>query len=377
MGPVKFALLGCGRAASFHVAASRSNPSLRFVAAYDADPKALSAFARRHKLLAFSDLGALLESDVDAVLIALPHYLHAEAAIAAARAGKHVLCEKPMANTLEECDAMIEAARRAGVRLMIAENHRFLPAHQYIKETVQSGAIGDVFLARTYEGAYDSPKKIIDPSTWMFSYEKGGGGALHDQGAHKFALLNWILGEVESAQCWCVKALQSPPTKGEDTAMVLLRFRGGAMAEVTVTTASLHTPTNRLELHGTRGSLLEDHDWERPVKVFSTTAEKPGTEPWYSPELEHGPFPVYYTISFRREVAHFTECVLQGKDPEFTPQEAREAVAVVHLAYLAAKRRSVVTMEELKEIVRTKGTKGIFEGLEHVPLKQYERLRWH
>ncbi len=376
MDYVRYGILGCGRAASFHLAASKSLPHVRFVAAYDPDPKALGSLAKRYKLTPCPDADALIRSDIDAVLIAVPHYLHAELTVAAARCGKHILCEKPMANSLEECDAMIEAARAAGVTLMVAENHRFLPAHQFIKDAISSGIIGDVFLCRTYEGAYDTPKKIVDPSTWMFSYEKGGGGALHDQGAHKFALLHWLLGEVESAQCWCVKALKSPVGKGEDTAVVLLTFKSGAVAEVTVTTASLHTPTNRLELHGTRGSILEDHDWERPVKVFSTSDDKHWQEQWYSPELEHGPFPLYYTISFRRELAHFTECILAEKVPAFSPEEAREAVAIVHLAYLAAKKGSVATMEELREVVRTRGTKSIFDGIEHVPLKQYEHLRW-
>jgi predicted dehydrogenase len=158
--------------------------------------------------------------------------------------------------------------------------------------------------------------------------------------------------------------------------MVLLRYKSGAMAEVTVTTAAVHVPTNRLELHGTKGTILEDHDWEKPVKVFSSieSPEKKGA--FYSPELEHGPFPLYYTISFRNEDTHFAECIVNDTSPEFTPEEAQEAVAVVHLAYLAAKKGAVTTMDELKEMIRTSGTKGIFDGLEKVPLKNYENLKW-
>ena len=376
MSPVRFGILGCGRAASFHLSANRNNPKLEFVAAYDPDQEKLNRLLKRNKLTPFVDMDAFLQSDFDAVLIMAPHYLHKPLTIAAAQAGKHVLCEKPMAVTIEECDEMIAATKRAGVKFMIAENHRFLPAHQFIKDAVSRGVIGDVFLVRTYEGAYDDPKRIMDPNIWMFSYDKGGGGALHDQGAHKFTLLNWILGEVDSALCWCGKALNSPPTKGEDTAMILLRFKSGAMAEVTVSTATIHIPTNRIELHGTKGSILEDHDWEKPVKIYSVheDAEKKGE--FYSPELEHGAFPQYYTISFRHEDTHFAECILNDTAPEFTPKEAREAIAVIHLAYLAAKKGAVATMDELKAIVKGSGTKAIFEGLEKVPLKNYENLRW-
>jgi len=376
MTPVKFGLIGCGRNASFHLSASRGNPKLQFSAAFDPDLQNLNRFCKRNKLAAREDLQGLLTSDVDAVLITVPHYLHAPLVIAAAEAGKHVLCEKPMANSLEECDRMIAAAGRAGVKFMVAENHRFLPAHAYLKEAVSRGLIGDVFLGRSYEGAFDNPEKIKDPHAWMFSWDRGGGGALHDQGAHKFALWNWLLGEVESAMCLCSKALASPPVKAEDTAVAILRYRSGALVEVTVSTATVHVPTNRIELHGTRGSMLEDHDWEKPVKVYSTREEAEHKCAFWSPELEHGAFPLYYTISFRIEVDHFADCIRNDTPPAFTPEEAREAVAVSHLAYFAAKNARLTTMAEFREFIAANGTRALFEGLERVPSPCHENLRW-
>ncbi len=373
---VKFGLIGCGAAASYHVIAGKTNPKLKFIAAYDADEKKLASFVKKYKLEPYRSLEALLQSDIDAVHINLPHFLHASTTITAAKAGKHVLCEKPMANSLEDCDAMIAATKKAGVKFMIAENHRFLPAHRYIKEAVSGGLIGDVFLGRAYEGAFDDPNKINNPNHWMFSYDKGGGGALHDQGVHKFAFLNWLLGEVEFAECWVGKALKSPPNKADDTALVLLRYKNGAMVEVVVSTASIHPPTNRLELHGTKGTILEDHSWEKPVKIMSAHEKAPVQGEFYCPELEHAPFPRYYTISFRIEDTHFAECILNNTTPEFTPEEAKEAVAVVHLAYLAAKRRTITTMTELKQTVKTKGTKSIFEGLDQVVQKICDHMHW-
>ncbi|NVM54308.1 MAG: Gfo/Idh/MocA family oxidoreductase [Candidatus Helarchaeota archaeon] len=375
MSFVKFGVIGCGQAATMHAIGIKRNSKLKFVAAYDIDPKILKRFAKRQKIEPYADLYQLLESDIDAVHIILPHYLHAKIVVEAAKAGKHVLCEKPMATSLEECDEMIAATKKAGVKFMIAENHRFLPAHQYIKDAVSQGLIGEVFLGRAYEGAYDRPEKILDPNHWMFSYDRGGGGALFDQGVHKFATLNWILGEVESAQCWVYKALPSPPNKGDDTALVHLRYKNGAMVEVTVTTAAIHTPTNRLELHGTKGTILEDHAWEKPVQIFSTLKEEWEGQ-FYSPELEHGPFPRYYTISFRIEDVYFAECILNDKTPEFTPEQAKEAVAVAHLAYLAAKNKGTTSMDELKKIIKAEGTKALFDGIEKVIQNNYDQLSW-
>ncbi|MHA1265226.1 MAG: Gfo/Idh/MocA family protein [Candidatus Helarchaeota archaeon] len=374
---MKFGIIGCGNAASFHVLANKRSSKLKFVAAYDINEKILKRFTKRHKLTPYSKLDDLLQGDIDAVHINLPHYLHAETAIAAAKAGKHVLCEKPMATTLEDCDRMINTAKKAGIKLMIAENHRFLPAHQYIKKILDQGLIGDVFFARTYEGAYDNPEKICDPNHWMFSFDKGGGGALFDQGVHKFALLNWLIGEVEAAECWLGKALNSPPNKGDDTAMIHLRHKTGAMTEISVTTAAIHPPTNRLELHGTKGSILEDHSWEKPVQIYSGHENAEIQGEFYSPVIEHGPFPRYYTISFRIEDTYFAECILNDTIPDqFTPQQAKEAVAISLLSYLAAKRKTIVTRTELNKVLKNEGTESIFTGIDEVIHKCYLNLRW-
>ena len=115
------------------------------------------SIAKANKMNYFNDPDDFFKSDIDAVLIMVPHFLHEQYVIAAAEAGKHVLCEKPMATTLEGCDQMIKATEKAGVKFMIAENHRFLPAHDYIVNAVQSGLIGNPFLVRSYEGVNEIP----------------------------------------------------------------------------------------------------------------------------------------------------------------------------------------------------------------------------
>ncbi len=378
MDRVRFGVIGCGSAASFHVLPFKKleDSKVHFVAAYDVNEKSVQSFSKRHGLTAFTNFDAFLKSDIDAVLIAVPHSLHAQVATAAAAAGKHVLCEKPMATTLEECDEMIKAAKSAGVKLMVAENHRFLPAHQLIKDALDRGLIGDVFLGRSYEGAFCPHEQFLNLNSWHFTYKQGGGGVVADQGVHKFSTLNWMLGEVDSAQCWLGKALDSPPEKGEDNAIVLLRFKRGAMVTVDLSSITVHPLTNRLELHGTKGSILEDHAWERPVQIFSSheAAEQKGT--FYSPAVEHGPYPKYYLISARCEDTHFAECIINNVEPEFTPAQARAAVAVTLLSYLSAKEGRAATLDELEEVERTEGTGSILEGLGAVTQRNYNSLRW-
>ncbi|MFX0104403.1 MAG: Gfo/Idh/MocA family protein [Candidatus Hodarchaeota archaeon] len=380
MEMVKFGILGCGNASNYHTLGIKKdpNPNIKFIAAYDINEKNLNRVAKRNKLTPYTDLDDFLHSDIEAVLLLVPHYLHADLTEKIADAGKHILCEKPMACTLEECDRMIKATEKAGVKFMIAENHRFLPVHRYIKTLLDKDFIGNVFLARTYEGAYCDPQEFLDPNLWNFTFDKGGGGVVMDQGVHKFTMLNWFLGDVESAQCWCSKTVNSPPNKGEDTAIILLRYKSGAIVSVALSSTTVHPLNNSTELQGTKGTIYEDHAWEQPLKIFSSHHEAEKKGEFYSPSesIEHGAYPQYYTISARYEDRYFAECILNDKEPEFTPEQAREAIAVVLLSYLSAKRGMIVSMDEFKNYSKKEGTANILDNFLPFIQNNYKNLNW-
>jgi predicted dehydrogenase len=377
--PIRFGIIGCGDAAIFHITAFKRKvqEKLEFVAAHDTNSRTLKRFSRAHKLQPYTTLQDILESEIDAVLVSVPHYLHEEIVNKAAKAGKHVLCEKPMARTLEECDAMIKATENANVKFMIAENHRFLPAHQRIKDFIDEGLLGDIFLIRSYEGAYCDPKQFLNPESWHFCYKEGGGGVVADQGVHKFSTINWLLNDsVDSITCWIGKAYNSPDNKGEDNAIILVRYRKGTMVEITLSSTTLHPLTNKIELHGTKGTIFEDHSWEKPIQIYSNhpNAEKIGT--YFTPEVEHGPFPQYYLISAFYEDMYFSECIRDDRKPEFTPLHAKDAVAGVLLSYLAAKEGGRVCMEELMDFAKENNTELIFQNLDDAIQKNYTELKW-
>ncbi|MFX1304233.1 MAG: Gfo/Idh/MocA family protein [Promethearchaeota archaeon] len=377
---VKFGILGCGNASNFHILGIKKdhNPNIKFIAAYDINENNLNRVSKRNKLTPYTNLDEFLHSDIEAVLLLIPHYLHADLTEKIADAGKHILCEKPMACTLEECDRMIKATERAGVKFMIAENHRFLPVHRYIKTLLNKDFIGDVFLARTYEGAYCDPQEFLDPNVWNFTFDKGGGGVVMDQGVHKFTMLNWFLGDVESAQCWCSKTVNSPSNKGEDTSIILLRYKSGAIVSVALSSTTVHPLNNSTELQGTKGTIYEDHSREQPIKIFSSHPEAEKKGEFYSPSepIEHGAYPQYYTISARYEDRYFADCILNDKEPEFTPEQAKEAVAVVLLSYLSAKRGMIVSMDEFKNYSKKEGTANILDNFLPVIQNNYKNLNW-
>lgn len=380
MEPLKFGVIGAGDAGTFHVLASKGKQDSKhkYVAVHDIDEAAANKLAKKVGATPFTDLDEFLAQELDGVLVSLPHFLHAEMVQRVAEAGKNVICEKPMATTLEECDAMIAATRKAGVKFMIAENHRFLPAHQKMRELIADGIIGDIYLGRTYEGAFVPQKTFLDANNWQFTFDKGGGGVLADQGVHKFALLNYLLdSKVERGQAWLGKAFNSPDNKGEDNAIMNLRFENGAMIDVIVSSSTIHPLNNNTELHGTKGHMLEDHSWDNPIRVFSAqpTAEKKG-QYYEITGVEHGAYPKYYLISAFHEDSHFAECIMEDKDPEFKPEQSREAVAVVLLGYLSAKKGCPTTMQEIKDLAESGGTRQLLEGLTDCIQKNYENLTW-
>jgi predicted dehydrogenase len=372
---VKFGVIGTGSAWGFHSAGCKGNPKIQFTGVFDVNEKVAQKVASRNQatnMIAYSSVDDLLASDIDAVLIAIPHYLHEELVIKAAEAGKHVLCEKPMATTLEACDAMIEATQMAGVKFMIAENHRFIPAHVYIHDCIQRGLIGKVYQVRAYEGVNEY-KGLMQPGFWKGDPIKAGGGSLMDMGAHKFASIQWMLNDsVESIYSWITKQCTTLDEKAEDNAMAMVKFQSGAIGDIAVSFTISSPPTNSLEIFGTKGTILENHMWEKPVKIYSSHEDmKEKRLEWIEPEIEHGVFPLYYNISARLEDDYFATCILEDRMPEFTPQMARDAIKVVLMGYLSAETNQIVNVDDLMKIYSSKGTKSILEDMLAAVQKNY------
>ncbi|MFX1242625.1 MAG: Gfo/Idh/MocA family protein [Promethearchaeota archaeon] len=368
MKSVKYGLVGIGNtfnsAWPYHYVGCKDNPKIEFKSVFDINQKKADKLAKIFKLKTYTSYEELLESDIDAVLVLVPHHAHEEVVIKAAKAGKHILCEKPMATTLEGCDQMISATKKAGVKFMIAENHRFLPAHQSIHDFVNQGTIGKVFMIRSYEGVPEV-HNVNNPDSWKAHPLKAGGGALMDMGVHKFATFNWVLNDkVDSAYCWLTKQLTNLPEKAEDNAFIFLKYQSGIIVEC-VLSFTVNTPSsNQLEVYGTEGTLIENHDWENPIKIYTPqklNAEK--VKGWYYPKINHGPFPKYYHISMGNEDSYFTDCILNDRKPEFTPQQAKEAVATVLLSYLSAINGRTTSMEELIKLYENSGTKNLSKEL--------------
>ena len=367
MDKIKFGIIGVGGAFHFHSNGDRGSKYISYTAVYDLDFEKAKKMARRYKdgdMKPYQTLDDMLKSDIDAVLVMVPHAYHDDIVVACAEAGKHVLCEKPMGTTVEGCRRMIKACRDAGVKFMIAENHRFLPAHVYMRDIVRQGLIGDVLTVRAYEGVNEIAG-LSESGFWKGDPIKAGGGALMDMGAHKFAAIEYIIG----AKCTKVTASLAKqainlPEKAEDNALAIAHFDNGAFADIMVSFTQLTTPYNSMEIFGTKGAILENHAWEKPVRYCSFDARMgENQQKWVEPDIEHAAFPVYYTISVRETDEHFARCILEDREPEFTPEQSMSAITSILAGYLSAIEERPVETAEIEKMADENRTIEILERL--------------
>ncbi len=346
--PIRVGIIGCGFAGSMHAMSYQpyiESGDVKLVAACDLDENSAETMLNEYNMDAhcanWQDL--LKREDVDAISIALPHFLHAQVAIAAAKAGKHVLCEKPMATTLEDCDRMIQAAKDAKVKLMIAETYRFMPTMVKIKEIIDSGRIGNVFFARGAECLNEVPI-ITDEESWQCSADKAGGGIWFDAGVHVCSAFRYTLGDVDSVRAALLEHVVTGE-KEDDNAFVLLKFKCGAAGEVFLTETLASPPFIRFEFYGTEGTILMDTAWDEPIKFYSSKGEH--AEKWETPHVEHRPMPHFYALSFREEVKEFVESILENREPHYTGEDGKIAVEMAFMGALSAKLGRVVDIKDL------------------------------
>lgn len=367
MRKVRFGVVGGGGAFYFHSNAIRGSEYLEYTAIYDINyenAKRMAAKYVNNPMKAYRILDEMLESDIDAVLVLVPHVFHDEIVIQCAKKGKHVLCEKPMGTTLEGCQRMIDACEENGVNFMIAENHRFLPAHQCVHDLVAAGAIGEVKMIRAYEGVNEIPG-LSKSGFWKGDPVKAGGGSLMDMAAHKFATIEYIIGSrCEEVNAVLAKQMINLPEKAEDNAVAIAKYENGVIADIMVSFTQMTPPFNSMEIYGTKGTIFENHAWEKPVRIYAMKSDDPNRhQKWYEPECEHAPFPKYYPISVRQEDEHFAKCILNGTKPEFTPQQAMHAIEAILSGYLSHIEGRPVKCEEVRQMGREGRTIEILKKL--------------
>ncbi len=259
---VRVGVIGCGKISQVrHLPEYEANPHAQIVALYDVNLERARELAERYGATAYETLDELLAApDVDAVSVCTSNATHAEATIKALQAGKHVLCEKPMAITFEECEQMVAAADAAGRQLMIDQNQRFAKAHIRAKELLDAGRIGRVLTFRTTFGHGGPETWSVDPGTgsWFFDPKRAAMGAMADLGVHKTDLIQWLIGQTVVSTTAHVTTLDKRDPEGnlvgvDDNAVCIYRMSGGAVGTMTASWTYYGPEDNSTVIYGTEG----------------------------------------------------------------------------------------------------------------------------
>ena len=223
---VHFAVAGCGVISRFHLDAIRSIEDAALCGVYDPVEASARAAAQAYGTRAYPDYDALLaDPQVDAVCICTPSHLHAPLALQAVAAGKHVLIEKPVALTLEDCDAVAAAARAAGVQVGVVSQLRYGPAVARVKRALESGALGRITRCDLYM-KYFRPQSYYDSGTWRGTQAMDGGGALMNQGIHGVDLVRYLMGPADSI--YALSGTLVRDIEVEDTLTAVVAWHCGA-----------------------------------------------------------------------------------------------------------------------------------------------------
>lgn len=285
MKPVRVGLVGCGKVGTIHAAVLRDLPLALFVGVFDAIPERAVAFAKSYGARPFSDLDAMLR-EVEAVVVGTPHPLHAEPTIRAARAGVHVLVEKPMAATLADCDAMLAAGRDSGVTLSVISQRRFYEPVVRMRAAIDAGKIGAPVLGVFQMYSWREPSYYLsDP--WRGKWGTEGGGVLVNQSPHHLDILLWLMGPAaEVGGYWA--NLNHPTVEVEDTAVASVRFRNGGLGSIIASLSQKPGLHSKIHVHGSTGASIGVETDRGPTFIagVSTIAEPPLNDVWTVPGEE-------------------------------------------------------------------------------------------
>ena len=327
-------LIGGGNITETHARAARAVPGVSVAAIHGTNADKVDRLCREYGGRAYQDFEAFLaHRPMDMVMIGSPSGLHATQGIAAAQRGLHVLTEKPIDVTTKRADALIEAAKQSGVKLGVIFQDRMKPDIQKLKQWIDQGLLGKPLLADARVKWYRPPEYYAD-SKWRGNLALDGGGALMNQGVHTVDLLLWLLGDVVRIQARTATALHA--IEAEDTSVAILEFAGGALCTLQATTAAYPGYPRRLEITGSRGTVILEHD--RIIAADLRDAPAGLLAGSSGDENQSASSAVVSDISGHRAVLEdFLRAIEQNGTPACDGYEGRRSVAVIEEIYRVAR----------------------------------------
>ena len=344
---LKTGIIGCGKVAGIHAAVLTSIQKSAFTAVCGRDEKRTQEFASRYGVKAYTDVTEMVQKEkLDMVTICTPHPAHKQPTIEALKAGANVLIEKPFASTLEDCDAMLSAAREAGKQIAIISQRRFYSPCMRLKNAIDSGKIGKPALGTVFMFGWRN-EAYYKSDPWRGTWKGEGGGVLVNQAPHQIDLLQWFMGgEIDEIYgVW--KNLNHPYIEVEDTALAIVKFKNGGVGNIIVSNSQKPGIYGKVHIHGDNGASVGVQTdggamfiagmtsiLEPPVNdLWSVPGEEDKLKDWIKEDSDFfnsvNPMEYYHSL----QVEDFIDALIDGRKPMMTGEEGRVTVEIFTAIY--------------------------------------------
>ncbi len=250
---INIAILGCGKVAHLHAKAILSLEDARLAGVWSRTPETARSFGDAYGVKSWLSVPELIAGEkIDLVIVCTPHPYHEEPAVLSARAGAHVLVEKPLASSLADCDRIMEACRTAGVKLGVISQRRWYPPVQRVKAAIDGGKLGKPVLGTVLMLGWRE-KAYYEADAWRGTWDMEGGGVLVNQAPHQLDLLLWYMGEIDEVYgIW--KNLNHPYIEVDDTALAIVKFKNGGIGNIVVSNSQKPGIYGKVHIHGENGA---------------------------------------------------------------------------------------------------------------------------
>jgi UDP-N-acetyl-2-amino-2-deoxyglucuronate dehydrogenase len=364
MEKIRTGIIGTGKVAHLHAAGLINLAESEFTAVCNANFPAAQTFAEQYGVKAYSDVEEMVQNaGVQAVTICTPHPLHAQPAIKAARAGAHVIAEKPLAASLNDCDAMIRTAREAGVKLAMISQRRLYAPVQRIKQALDDSKLGKPVLCTVNMFGWRD-RAYYESNPWRGTWQGEGGGVLVNQAPHQLDILQWLMGPVaELSGYWA--NFNHPYIEVDDTAVAVIRFKSGALGNVVVSNSQNPALYGKVTVYGENGATVsvQTDGGAMFIPGISTIEEPPLNDVWTVPgeadllrQWRQEDTELFGRIDATKyyhqvQLRDFLLAIIEDRDPNISGEEGRKSVELLTALYRSQRDHRVikfpVTAEEV------------------------------
>jgi UDP-N-acetyl-2-amino-2-deoxyglucuronate dehydrogenase len=355
MSKLRTGIVGCGKVAHLHARALANLKDSDFSAVYSRSIDKAQEFGRQYGVKGYDNIGKMTKDEnLDLVIICTPHPNHLEPTLLALSSGAHVLVEKPMASTLQDCETMIDAAKAHNKKIGVVSQRRFYAPVQRVKQAIDDGKIGKPILGTVNMlGWRDENYYRSDP--WRGSWQHEGGGVLVNQAPHQLDVLLWMMGEIDELYgTWA--NLNHPYIEVEDTALAIIKFKNGALGNIIVSNSQKPGIYGKIQIHGSNGASVgvQPEGGSMFVAGMSNIAEPPVNDLWTVDGEAHllekwiaEDTSFFHTIDptvfyIQKQIEDFLQAIKLGHEPLVTGEDGRKTVELFTAIYRSRRENAPV-----------------------------------